>query len=175
MFARGLLHVAACFAVCSLAIGCGQSNIKELTRPAWIPEVAEWPELVELYSGLDGSNLQRAFRRAGGNAQVPAWFNDPKFVDALQKFESTPIPAKYANPEREADKKELLTLIKQLQQPAGKSTAKPAEVAITLRKILDAYDRITYVPDQVAPTGEEAKKYSTVAQPRPDPRKKAAK
>lgn len=159
----------------SFLIGCGQSNVKELSRPAWIPESAEWPELVELYSGLDGSNLERAFRRAGPNAQTPPWFSEQKFIDALQRFESTPIPPKFATPEREADKKEIVTLIKQLQQPSGKTSGRTSATGPTLRKILDAYNRIVYVPGQKAPEGEEAKKYSKVVQPGPDPRQKGSK
>lgn len=146
-----------------LLAGCSQGDTRDLSKTPWVAKTAKWPELEGLHNGPSG-NLQRAFRMAGG-VQMPApnWFNEPQFVESLQKFEATPIPAEFASPEREATKTELVALVKKLQATGGSKPSK--EVARQVRRVRYLYEKMIYIPGQIPPQGSEAAKYSTVIPP----------
>lgn len=145
-----------------LLAGCGNSDVKEMSKKPWVAQTAHWPELDALHNGPSG-NLQRAMRMAGAvQMPVPVWFNEPQFTEALQKFETTPIPSEYDNEERQKLKTELIALIKKLQGAKGSPSK---EVAKDVRELKYVYDRITFVPNQTPPTGADAAKYSAVIPP----------
>lgn len=170
--------VLACMLTLLLQAGCGQqAHINELSKKQWIPEEAHWPELDVLIQDPNdplAPSVSRMFKLTYGGGSDPAeapqfcrMIDDPRFVANLKKFEETPIPAKYATPEREANKKAVLDAFAELKQGCVKKAPRAAQLA-TFTKVDASLKKVWEIPGQKPPQGEEAKRYT----PTGDPNKK---
>ena len=175
-----------CFVVTLLAMqclsGCGgpnSSQLRDMARVAWIPKQADWPELVSLERNPGGdmnafslAKLERQVDEAGVEGMSPrfvAQLGSADFQERLKKFEESPIPSEFKDEKRERTKTEVVKAIGELVS-LSKVTSTPAkklmEKCATLLKLVKC---LHFVSGQVAPTGEEAKKYSSVSPLGEDP------
>lgn len=161
--------IAVCLSLLLLSsFGCGGGNVKDLSKAPWVPQVATWPALETLFVGSDGYSLNRALRFRGAPNVSPQsidFLNDPKFLERLNSFESTPIPEAHAGEERETLRKEIVTTIKRLQGAPGQAKIPPDEVGYQLHRLSYLYEKMRFIPGQKPPEGAEAKKYQNVFVP----------
>lgn len=164
MLAWGAIVIAAM----SLA-GCGEQakHVKEISKPAWTPKLATWPEYEALNFNVDpdATSLSK-IRRQMNESEVPGTIcdarigvNNPKFVEIVATFEKTPIPAEFATPEREASKKELIETIQKLQKGCKSKIAEKEQKEL-FQKALAAMEKVAEIPGQTRPTGSEAARYA---------------
>lgn len=158
--------------VCLLQ-GCGNSNLKAMKLPPWIPKVATWPELDQLdRDPTMAGGLERIMKSLEeGDSDIGAYiqtlFTAGGFGDRLKKFEDTPIPAEFELPEREAAKKEYAGAWRELEK-VGKKGADPKKIKALIAGMNKLKAKVQYIPNQQVPTGSEAAKYSAVM-PYPNP------
>lgn len=156
-----------------LLVGCENPDIVKLAKPAWIPQRATWPELEALDSdpeaqgGLGYYRLNMVIGQAEPNdikniiLLLQHAFVEPGFVQRLEKFRETPIPAQFQTPEREAIKNEYVKSWKDMEDLSKKSP----KLDVLKQKLADLTTlraKVQFIAGQQPPTGDEVKKYSSV-------------
>ncbi len=138
-------------ALCSMLLllfvaGCGPgSQEAELSKS---PDVPTWPGLAALKQ--DDMLRPIAMGAARGNvAIVKEQALNPKFQEAVAKFEAEAIPAKYATPERTAAREEVIKNFKALIEGA-KSGASDDDLKASAVAGNNALNTLTALPPEPA-------------------------
>lgn len=160
--------LAACLTA-MWCVGCGDNATKEMSKPAWYPKTATWPELEALVNNNntpdpEAATLDKLARSVvtGDTARVchpVIGINSPKFQEKIKAFEAAAIPAEFDTPERQAIRKDLIAGLKTVTDACkGK---KPLNVLKEeYKKIIELSQKIREIPGQTRPTGSEGDKYA---------------
>lgn len=141
---------------CALSIGCGNAELKNASRPAWIPKTATWPALTTLVTPAEGRPGLERLLTAEDSAGLNHLVNLPKFKEALDEFERTPIPEEFRTPERESAKTEMVTSMKALQKPK----VPQAQASKLIAQFTKAHQKLTEIPNQSRPEGSAGEQYA---------------
>lgn len=142
-----------------LLTGCGQqSHINEMSKKTWIPKTATWPELQALWHTEDYKDYTLEKLERGHGAGAKEGLNSPGFQQRLKTFESTPIPAEHATPEREAAKVKFVAAIRKATESLRNGISD--EFHSHCREIGKLNSEIVQVPGQAPPAGSAAEQFA---------------
>lgn len=149
--------------------GCSQSKeLNKMRKDVWVEERATWAEFENIGEANhpDVGTISRLAKMRGraeddGGGGAPKNYcliiSNPKFQENIKKFADTPIPPKFADPEREAKKAELVKLFDELKNDCGKKAA-PKEIEKKVDRVIQLWGEILKIPNQVQPPGDWAQK-----------------
>jgi hypothetical protein len=139
-----------------------------MSKDVWVEQRATWAEFENIAETNHAdvgtiSRLAKMRGRAdddgggGGPKNYCAILSNAKFQENIKKFADTPIPANFANPEREAKKAELVKLFDELKSDCGKKAAQK-EIEKKVDRVVQLWQEILKIPNQVQPPGDWAQK-----------------
>jgi hypothetical protein len=144
-------QVASIVLTSSLITGCGNSEVQKMSRPPWIPRTANWPALQTLVTPAEGRPGLERILTAEDSSGLNHLVNLPKFKEALDEFEKTPIPQEFTTADREVAKTEMVSTMRELQKPKV-----PQDKANKLiAQFSKAHQKLTEIPNQQRPPGEK--------------------
>ena len=117
-----VLSLPICFAAAVLSLaGCDNSETVALQKGSG-PEIITWDSLKTIQSRdiMMGVAMNSGMGNFDG---LKKHVQEPKFVDAVTAFENEPIPSKYATPDREAARTELINNLQGLIEDAKANAA----------------------------------------------------
>jgi len=132
-------RLVLCFTLAFAACGCGSSQEAELRQGG--AQIPSWDGL----NAITSQELTQPIIMGAGMgdfAGVKAAATNPKFQEALDKFEKESIPGKFSTPEREAAKKDAVKHYKALIEGA-KGSATDEELKASVDAANKAINSIT--------------------------------
>lgn len=140
-----------------------------MSKDVWVEKRATWAEFDNIGEANhpDVGTIARLAKMRGraeddgGGGGAPknycAILSNPKFQENIKKFADTPIPANFADADREAKKAELVKLFGELKDDCGKKAAQK-EIEKKVDRVVQLWQEILKIPNQVQPPGDWAQK-----------------
>ena len=131
-------HIALCSVLLLAVAGCAGSQEAELSKP---PDIPMWPGL----AALKQEELLKPILMGAARGNIPVvkeQVSSPRFQEAFAKFEAESIPSKFATPERQAARDQVIKNFKALIEGV-KSGASEADLKASAQAGNEALDRLS--------------------------------